>query len=217
MNQGIALATKRTFDIVASLAALTLLSPLMGVIALAMRFSMGTSAFFRQPRVGYQGHLFTILKFRTMNDDRDVQGDLLPDEQRLTRVGRFLRSTTLDELPELVNVLKGEMSLVGPRPLLVDYRELYTSEQWRRHEMPPGMAGPVLAGGRNALSWEEKFALDVWYVDNWSLWLDFKILAQTALKVLKREGVTAEGYSTMPRFEGNRADTQQNRSVGKLS
>ena len=217
MNQGIALATKRTFDIVASLAALTLLSPLMGVIALAMRFSMGTSAFFRQPRVGYQGHLFTILKFRTMNDDRDVQGDLLPDEQRLTRVGRFLRSTTLDELPELVNVLKGEMSLVGPRPLLVDYRELYTSEQWRRHEVPPGMAGPVLAGGRNALSWEEKFALDVWYVDNWSLWLDFKILAQTALKVLKREGVTAEGYSTMPRFEGNRADTQQNRSVGKLS
>jgi sugar transferase EpsL len=123
-----------------------------------------------------------------MNDRRDEQGNLLPDEQRLTRLGRFLRSLTLDELPELFNVLKGEMSLVGPRPLLVEYRDLYTPEQWRRHEMPPGMAGPVLASGRNLLDWEEKFRLDVWYVDHWSLWLDFKILARTAWKVLKREG-----------------------------
>jgi sugar transferase EpsL len=209
MNRGIALALKRTFDIVVSLTALALLSPFMAIIGLAIRFTIGAPVFFRQPRLGYQGRLFTILKFRTMTDDRDAQDNLLPDEQRLTRVGHFLRSTTLDELPELVNVLKGEMSLVGPRPLLVDYRDLYTPEQWRRHEMPPGMAGPVLASGRNTLSWEKKFALDVWYVDNWSLGLDFKILAQTALKVLRREGVSTEGYATMPRFEGNKAGTEQ--------
>jgi lipopolysaccharide/colanic/teichoic acid biosynthesis glycosyltransferase len=137
-----------------------------------------------------------------MTEERDENGNLLPDEQRLTPVGRFLRSLTLDELPELFNVLKGEMSLVGPRPLLVEYRDLYTPEQWRRHEMPPGMAGPVLASGRNLLDWEEKFRLDVWYVDHWSLWLDFQILARTAWKVLKREGVSAEGHATMPKFEG---------------
>ena len=205
----IALALKRAFDIAVSLTVLTLLSPLIGVIALAIRLTMGPSVFFRQPRLGYQGHPFTILKFRTMTDDRDEQGNPLPDEQRLTRVGRLLRSTTLDELPELINVLKGEMSLVGPRPLLVEYGDLYTSEQWRRHEMPPGMAGPVLSSGRNILSWEEKFALDVWYVDNWSLWLDLRILARTALKVLKREGVSAEGYATMPRFQGSKAGTEQ--------
>jgi lipopolysaccharide/colanic/teichoic acid biosynthesis glycosyltransferase len=143
-----------------------------------------------------------IYKFRTMNNNKDAHGYLLPDEQRLTRFGRFLRILTLDELPELFNVLKGDMSLVGPRALLVEYRDLYTPEQWRRHEMPPGMAGPVLASGRNLLDWEEKFRLDVWYVDHWSLWLDFKILARTVWKVLKREGVSAEGHATMPKFEG---------------
>jgi lipopolysaccharide/colanic/teichoic acid biosynthesis glycosyltransferase len=203
-NRGIALALKRAFDIVVSLTALTLLSPLMALIALAIRLSMGTPVLFRQPRLGYQGRPFVLYKFRTMNDNRDEQGNLLPDEQRLTRLGRFLRSLTLDELPELFNVLRGEMSLVGPRPLLVDYRDLYTPEQWRRHEMPPGMAGPVLADGRNALDWEEKFKRDVWYVDHWSLWLDFKILARTAWKVLKREGVSAEGHVTMPKFTGSK-------------
>jgi lipopolysaccharide/colanic/teichoic acid biosynthesis glycosyltransferase len=204
MSRRIQLALKRAFDIVVSLTALTLLSPLMALIALAIRLSMGTPVLFRQPRLGYQGRPFVLYKFRTMNDKRDEQGNLLPDEQRLTRLGRFLRSLTLDELPELFNVLKGEMSLVGPRPLLVEYRDLYTPEQWRRHEMPPGMAGPVLAGGRNALDWEEKFKRDVWYVDHWSLWLDFQILARTAWKVLKREGVSAEGHVTMPKFTGSK-------------
>ena len=144
-----------------------------------------------------------------MTDDRDEQGNLLPDEQRLTAAGKFLRSTTLDELPELINVLRGEMSLVGPRPLLVEYRDRYTSEQWRRHEMPPGMAGPVLARGRNILSWEEKFAADVWYVDHWSLWLDLRILVRTALRVLRREGVSADGHATMPKFKGRGGDVRQ--------
>jgi lipopolysaccharide/colanic/teichoic acid biosynthesis glycosyltransferase len=208
MNRRMGLALKRAFDIIVSLTALTLLCPLMALIALAIRLSMGTPVLFRQPRLGYQGRPFVLYKFRTMNDKRDEQGNLLPDEQRLTRLGRFLRSLTLDELPELFNVLKGEMSLVGPRPLLVDYRDLYTPEQWRRHEMPPGMAGPVLADGRNALDWEEKFKRDVWYVDRWSLWVDFKILARTAWKVLKREGISAEGYATMPRFHGSRSGAE---------
>ena len=210
MNRRIQLTLKRAFDLVVSFIALTLLSPLMALIALAICLTMGPSVFFRQPRLGYQGRPFVIYKFRTMNDRRDEWGNLLPDEQRLTRLGRFLRNTTLDELPGLINVLKGEMSLVGPRPLLAEYRDLYTPEQWRRHETPPGMAGPVLAGGRNVLSWEEKFALDVWYVDHWSLWLDFKILARTALGVLKREGISAEGYATMPKFQGSRVNFEQN-------
>jgi len=197
------IALKRLLDIAISTFLLFTFSPLFLLISLAIRLTMGPPIFFRQAPLGYRGRPFIILKFRTMTDDRDEQGNLLPDEQRLTRLGRFLRSTTLDELPELINVLKGEMSLVGPRPLLVEYRDLYTPEQWRRHEMPPGMAGPVLAGGRNILSWEEKFALDVWYVDNWSLWLDLRILARTALKVLKREGVSAEGHVTMPKFRGS--------------
>jgi len=143
-----------------------------------------------------------IYKFRTMSSLKDQHGNLLPDGDRLTKVGSFLRSTTMDEVPELLNVFLGDMSAVGPRPLLVEYRDLYTEDQWRRHEMPPGMAGPVLAGGRNTLTWEEKFERDLWYVDNWSLWLDFKIIAQTVLKVIKREGTSAEGYATMPKFEG---------------
>jgi lipopolysaccharide/colanic/teichoic acid biosynthesis glycosyltransferase len=185
-----------------SLLLISLFSPLMALIALAIWITMGRPILFRQPRIGYRGRVFTIYKFRTMTEERDENGNLLPDEQRLTPLGRFLRSLTLDELPELFNVLKGEMSLVGPRPLLVEYRDLYTPEQWRRHEMPPGMAGPVLASGRNLLDWEEKFRLDVWYVDHWSLWLDFKILLRTAWKVLKREGVSAKEHATMPKFEG---------------
>jgi len=190
-SRRVQLVIKRALDVAASLLLILLFSPLMLAIALAIWITMGRPILFRQPRIGYRGRVFTIYKFRTMTEERDENGNLLPDEQRLTPVGRFLRSLTLDELPELFNVLKGEMSLVGPRPLLVEYRDLYTPEQWRRHEMPPGMAGPVLASGRNLLDWEEKFRLDVWYVDHWSLWLDFKILLRTAWKVLKREGVSA--------------------------
>lgn len=208
MSRRIQLLLKRTFDVLASLLLLLLFSPLMALIALAIRLRMGPPVLFRQPRIGHQGRIFTIYKFRTMTEERDQHGNLLPNEHRLTSLGRFLRSCTLDELPELFNVLKGEMSLVGPRPLLVDYRDLYTPEQWRRHEMPPGMAGPVLADGRNALDWEEKFRRDVWYVDHWSLWLDFQILARTTWKVLKREGVSAAGHvTTAPRFRGSRGIT----------
>ena len=175
----------------------------MALIALAIWLTMGRPILFRQPRIGYKGRVFTIYKFRTMTDERDEQGNLLPDEKRLTPLGKLLRSLTLDELPELFNVLKGEMSIIGPRPLLVEYWDLYTPEQRRRHDMPPGMAGPVLAYGRNLLSWEEKFKLDVWYVDNWSLWLDFKIFLRTLWMVLKREGVSAEGHATAPKFQGS--------------
>ncbi len=202
MSKKIQLRIKRLMDLVLASCLLLLFAPVMLIIALLIRVTMGRPILFRQPRIGYKGRVFQIYKFRTMTDERDEQGNLLPDEQRLTAVGRFLRSLTLDELPELFNVIKGEMSLVGPRPLLVEYRDLYTPEQWRRHEMPPGMAGPVLASGRNLLSWEEKFKLDVWYVDHWSLWLDLKILFKTALKVLKREGVTPEGRESVPKFRG---------------
>lgn len=205
----IQMVTKRLFDIAFSTCLLVILSPLFLLISLLIRLTMGSPILFRQPRIGYKGRVFTIYKFRTMNNARDAYGNFLPDEQRLTRVGKLLRSLTLDELPELFNVLKGDMSIVGPRPLLVEYRDLYTPEQWRRHEMPPGMAGPVLANGRNLLDWEEKFRLDVWYVDHWSLWLDFQILARTAWKVLKREGVSAEGYATMPKFQGNQTSINQ--------
>ncbi len=204
---------KRLFDVAVSGVVLFLLFPLFCVIALAVRLTMGpgSSIFFRQPRLGYRGRPFLIYKFRTMTDERDAHGNLLPDERRLTWLGRVLRSTSLDEPPALLNVLRGEMSLVGPRPLLVEYRDLYTPGQWRRHEMPPGITGLVQASGRNALSWEEKFALDVWYVDNWSLWLDMKILVLTVWKVLTREGVSAEGHATMPRFEGTGVKTHLHR------
>lgn len=196
------LLLKRAFDVIASATALLVLSPVFVAVGVAVRVSMGAPVLFCQPRLGRWGRPFVIYKFRTMTEGRDAEGALLSDEQRLTRTGRLLRSTTLDELPELLNVLKGDMSLVGPRPLLDRYRDRYTPEQWRRHQMPPGMAGPVLAGGRNALSWEDKFALDTWYVDHWSLALDVKILALTALRVLRREGISAEGSATMPEFQG---------------
>jgi lipopolysaccharide/colanic/teichoic acid biosynthesis glycosyltransferase len=197
-------AVKRAVDVVVAAAALVVLSPLMALIAAAILLTMGPPVLFRHRRLGLGGREFTLLKFRTMRGRPPGPGAALDDEQRITRLGRLLRALTLDELPELVNVLRGDLSLVGPRPLLPEYRELYTPEQWRRHEMPPGMAGPALAAGRNALSWEEKFAADVDYVEHWSLWLDARVLALSIWRVLRREGVSAEGHATMPRFEGPR-------------
>ncbi|GIW50673.1 MAG: hypothetical protein KatS3mg081_0028 [Gemmatimonadales bacterium] len=193
---------KRIPDIVLASVGLVLLSPVALVIALAIRLSMGPPVIFRQVRPGLHGTPFVMYKFRTMLDLHDQQGNLLPDEQRLTHLGRFLRRFSLDEIPELWNVLKGDMSAVGPRPLLMEYLPLYTPEQARRHEVRPGMAGPVIMSGRNLLDWDEKFELDVWYVDNMSLWLDLKILVLTAWKVLKGEGVSAPGHETAPRFTG---------------
>jgi len=193
---------KRAFDLVVSLLALILLSPLLGLLALLVRLRLGAPVLFRQLRPGLHGQPFTLYKFRTMTDARDAQGALLPDAERLTPLGRFLRSTSLDELPELFNVLKGEMSLVGPRPLLMEYLPRYTPEQLRRHEVRPGITGWAQVNGRNALSWEEKFALDVWYVEHHSFWLDLKILWLTLVKTLRREGIAAEGHATMPKFMG---------------
>lgn len=193
---------KRLFDVIASAVLLIVLSPLMLVIAALVWVNLGTPVIFKQVRPGLHGRPFTLYKFRTMTDARDENGRLLPDEQRLTKFGRFLRSTSLDELPELFNVLKGDMSLVGPRPLLMEYLPLYTPEQARRHEVRPGITGWAQVNGRNAISWEEKFKYDVWYVDNWSLWLDLKILFMTIVAVLRRNGISAEGHATMPVFRG---------------
>jgi lipopolysaccharide/colanic/teichoic acid biosynthesis glycosyltransferase len=197
------LVVKRIFDISSSFLVLVVLFPLILAISVTIWITMGRPVFFLQPRIGHKGKVFNIYKFRTMSDERDREGNLLPDEDRITRIGKFLRSTTMDELPELLNVFLGDMSAVGPRPLLVDYRELYSDDQWRRHDMPPGMAGPVLAGGRNTLSWDQKFERDLWYVDNWSLRLDLEILYKTAVSVIKREGISADGHATMPPFEGS--------------
>jgi len=194
---------KRLFDLFVTLAGLMLLLPLLLVLALLVRLKHGAPVFFRQTRPGLHGRPFKMVKFRTMTDERGADGNLLPDEQRLTGFGKFMRSTSLDELPELWNVLKGEMSLVGPRPLLMEYLPLYTPEQARRHEVRPGITGWAQVNGRNALSWEEKFKLDVWYVDNCSLWLDMKILWLTAGKVLKRDGISQEGSVTMEKFRGS--------------
>jgi lipopolysaccharide/colanic/teichoic acid biosynthesis glycosyltransferase len=199
------LAAKRAVDVAVAAIALVVLSPVMLVIALLVLLTMGPPVLFRHRRLGRRGQEFTLLKFRTMRGDPPSRDRPLDDERRITGLGRMLRALTLDELPELVNVLRGDLSLVGPRPLLPEYRELYTREQWRRHELPPGMAGPALAAGRNALNWEDKLAADVWYVDHWSLWLDAKVLARSVWRVLRREGVSAEGHATMPRFEGTRS------------
>ncbi len=192
---------KRTLDLAVAIPAIVLTSPLMGGLALVVRLTMGKPVLFRQRRPGLFGRPFTLLKFRTMSDLRDHEGKPLPDEERLTRLGRFLRRTSLDELPELFNVLKGEMSLVGPRPLLMEYLERYTPRQARRHEVRPGITGWAQVNGRNALSWEEKFELDVWYVDHRSLWLDLKILVMTVGQVLSGRGVSARGHATMPKFK----------------
>ena len=193
---------KRCIDIVGAGLGLIVLSPVLAVVAVAIWVQMGRPILFRQIRPGLNGQAFSMYKFRTMSNKRDSQGNLLPDKQRLTPLGKILRKTSLDEFPELFNVLKGDMSLVGPRPLLMQYLERYTLEQARRHEVKPGITGWAQVNGRNAISWEEKFALDVWYVENCSLWLDIKILTMTIGKVFRREGISAQGEATMPEFMG---------------
>jgi len=182
---------------------LLVLAPVLAVIALLVRVLLGSPVLFTQVRPGLGGRPFRMIKFRTMTDSRGPDGQLLPDSERLTRFGRFLRGTSLDELPELWNVVKGDMSLVGPRPLLMDYLPLYTPEQARRHEVRPGITGWAQVNGRNALSWEEKFALDLWYVENRSIRLDLRILLLTIRKVFAREGISADGHATMERFTGS--------------
>jgi lipopolysaccharide/colanic/teichoic acid biosynthesis glycosyltransferase len=194
---------KRIFDLLIALPALILLSPLMAVLALLVRVKLGTPVFFRQQRPGLHGRAFCMVKFRTMTDARDAQNVLLPDADRLTSFGRFLRSASLDELPELWNVVVGDMSLVGPRPLLMQYLDRYTPEQARRHAVRPGVTGWAQVNGRNAISWEQKFAYDVWYVDNLSFWLDLKILGMTVRKIIVREGISQAGQATMEEFMGN--------------
>lgn len=194
---------KRTFDVAASASALLLLSPVLLGVAYLVRKNLGSPVLFRQVRPGLNGKPFEMIKFRTMLDAVDEQGNVLPDDVRLTSFGRFLRSTSLDELPGLWNVLKGEMSLVGPRPLLMEYLPLYSKEQARRHEARPGVTGWAQVNGRNAISWDDKFALDVWYVDNQSLWLDIKIIFLTIKKVVVRDGISAEGEATMSKFTGS--------------
>jgi len=195
---------KRFFDVVLALLGLVALAPIVVVVAFLIHHKLGSPVFFRQPRPGLYGNPFQMVKFRTMLDATDKHGNPLPDEQRMTRLGSFLRSTSLDELPELWNVLKGDMSLVGPRPLLMEYLPLYTKEQYRRHEVRPGVTGWAQINGRNAISWEDKFKLDVWYVDNRSLWLDLKILFLTVKKVLVRDGISGEGEATMSKFTGTK-------------
>ncbi len=189
-------------DLAISCAAILLLLPVIAVIGLIVRLRIGNPILFRQQRPGLYKEPFLIYKFRTMINRKDEKGEPLPDAERLTRFGAFLRSTSLDELPELFNVIKGEMSIVGPRPLLMEYLPLYSARDARRHEVKPGITGWAQVNGRNAITWEEKFAFDVWYVDNQSLLLDLKILAMTFLKVLKREGINQEGEATMEKFRG---------------
>lgn len=196
------LLIKRLIDIIASALGLIILSPLLLILVVVVRLGLGSPVLFKQTRPGLGGRPFAICKFRTMTDARDKEGRLLPDDRRLTRLGVFLRKTSLDELPELLNVIKGDMSLVGPRPLLMQYLPRYTPEQSRRHEMRPGITGWAQVNGRNAISWGEKFALDVWYIDNWSLVLDGRILMKTIMMVFRQEGISAEGSATMPEFMG---------------
>lgn len=191
-------------DILMASAALMLLAPPLLLLSVLVRISFGSPVLFRQVRPGLHGRPFMMVKFRTMTDERGADGELLPDAQRLTAFGRFLRATSLDELPELWNVLRGEMSLVGPRPLLMEYLPLYSPEQARRHEVRPGITGWAQVNGRNALSWEERFKLDVWYVDHRSLGLDLRILWLTLRKVIVREGINAKGEATMPKFTGSK-------------
>ena len=195
---------KRAFDLALTLVGGVVLVPVCLVLALLVRRRLGTPVLFRQDRPGLHGEVFTLYKFRTMTDERGSDGELLPDAERLTPFGRFLRSTSLDELPELWNVLWGDMSLVGPRPLLVEYLELYTPEQARRHEVRPGITGWAQVNGRNDMSWGDKLALDVWYVDHRSLWLDLRILARTLRVAVTRQGVSRSGHATAPRFTGSR-------------
>jgi sugar transferase EpsL len=203
--------SKRIFDLIITIPLLVLLSPLLFIVALLIRIKMGKPVLFRQSRPGYKGCLFIVIKFRSMKDEVDENGNLLPDEDRIPPFGQFLRMTSIDELPELYNVLKGEMSLVGPRPLLIEYLEHYNPEQMRRHNVLPGMTGWSQIHGRNLMSWEDKFNHDVWYVDHWSLWLDIRILARTLLKVIRREGISQEGFATAPLFMGNKRENKTDR------
>lgn len=195
-------ALKRSSDVIVSLLVLVGASPLLGLVAALIWLTIGKPILFRQERAGLNGELFTLLKFRTMRDTKDGEGTLLEDDQRITRLGSLLRSWSIDEVPELFNVLRGDMSLVGPRPLLAEYLPLYSSSQARRHEVKPGVTGLAQVKGRNDLSWEEKFELDVWYVDHWSLRLDLRVLVLTAWNVLQRKGISQKGHATMPWFVG---------------
>jgi lipopolysaccharide/colanic/teichoic acid biosynthesis glycosyltransferase len=198
----LSLFLKRCMDLIVAVPLIVALAPITAIISACICLTMGTPVIFRQARLGYKGKVFEILKFRTMTDTRGRDGEMLPDELRLTRLGKFLRRTSLDELPSLVNVLRGDVSLVGPRPLLSQYEPLYSTRQSRRHDMPPGLAGPVVARGRNMLSWKEKFELDVWFVDNWSLRLDFRILAATLWKMILGKGVETPSGATMRPYRG---------------
>ena len=195
--------SKRIFDLIAVTLGLILLSPFILLTALFVRIFLGIPILFRQQRPGYKGRPFFIYKFRTMTATSNSAGNLLPDSERLTRLGRFLRAISLDELPELINILRGEMSLVGPRPLLMEYLDRYSPEQMRRHDAYPGLTGWAQVNGRNAITWQDKFALDVWYVDHWSFWLDVKIILMTLWKVIKREGISQPGQATTEYFLGN--------------
>jgi lipopolysaccharide/colanic/teichoic acid biosynthesis glycosyltransferase len=204
---------KAVLDRLVASIALAVFSPVILMVAIAIYIRMGRPIFFCQPRPGKNGRVFNFYKFRTMTSDCDADGNLLPTEQRLIPLGQFFRKTSLDELPQLWNVLKGDMSFVGPRPLLVKYLDRYTPEQARRHEVMPGITGWAQVNGRNAISWDAKFKLDVWYVDNWTLWLDLKILFLTVLKVLKRDGINREGYATAPEFTGLLDDRQTSSEI----
>ncbi|MED4410954.1 sugar transferase [Bacillus licheniformis] len=195
---------KRFFDLALSVILLVALSPAMILTACLIRWKIGSHVLFRQTRPGLNGEPFTLYKFRTMTDERDAAGNLLSDEKRLTKTGRLIRKTSLDELPQLINVIKGDLSLVGPRPLLMEYIPLYTKRQWRRHEVKPGITGWAQINGRNKVTWEEKFELDVWYVDHRSFLLDLKILLLTVVKVLKSEGVSQDRHVTAEKFTGRR-------------
>jgi len=211
---------KYPMDRICAAIALVLLSPLLGLLALLVRWKLGSPVFFRRQRPGYQGRAFLLVKFRSMTNACDLDGRFLPDSERLAPFGKFLRSSSLDELPELWNVLKGEMSLVGPRPLLMEYLPRYTPVQARRHEVRPGITGWAQVNGRNTISWEEKFRLDLWYVDHCSLWIDLKILFLTVCQVFQRKGINADGHATMPLFEGNDGELnsgQANRSLSRSS
>jgi undecaprenyl phosphate N,N'-diacetylbacillosamine 1-phosphate transferase len=194
---------KYFIDFVLSLTGFIFLLPVFLLVSVFLFFANQGKPFFLQPRPGRHGKIFKVIKFKTMNDRRDALGNLLPDDERLTAIGNFVRKTSLDEIPQLLNVIKGDMSLIGPRPLLVDYLPLYNAEQRRRHEVRPGITGWAQVNGRNAISWNQKFAYDVWYVDNLSFWLDLKIIWLTVMKVFKREGISAEGHVTVERFQGN--------------
>lgn len=194
---------KPIFDFILALIGFSLLSPLFVLTVICLFFANQGKPFFLQPRPGKNGRIFRVIKFKTMNDRKDKEGNLLPDADRLTAIGSFVRKTSLDEIPQLLNVIKGDMSLVGPRPLLVEYLPLYNAEQKRRHEVRPGITGWAQVNGRNAISWQQKFAYDVWYVDNLSFSLDVKIIWMTIMKVFKREGISAVGHVTVERFQGN--------------